>query len=135
MLPDDSGAKPKIGCDNGPGLGVRVPMDDQPDANGVVRPNTGGMSVMPSITSVLKRQPHLVPKDLRSKFPGARGGNVRRVWSYGAGIFTSAALTAGLVLRVESSYHGLVKPSTQMMLSEYQQALAQTQDGWRKDED
>ena len=136
MQPDQSGLKPKIGCEDGPGLGVRVPDDVRPDANGIVCPSTGGMSVSPSIAAMLKSGLlHRIPRDMAGQYPGARGSSTRRIWSFGEGPFVNSPVGDQLVLRLDKPTHGLVEPFTQTSLGDFQQALARTQNGWRKDED
>ena len=66
---------PKIG-DSSVDLGVRIPTDIQPDAQGNVHPNTGGMSVSPSFDILIKRLPaRMVPVRFRNIVPGAAGRN------------------------------------------------------------
>jgi len=134
MLADASGEKPKIGCEGGPGLGVREPPDPHadvhPDSAGIVE--TGrGMSVAPSIDAML---PHLIPKRLRRTNRDAKASNDKIVWSLGVGPFVDAVLNLTLVLRVTSDTHGQVEPAERMPLIDFQNALASTQNDWRKDE-
>ena len=131
MLPDEQG-RPKIGCESGPGLGARVPPDVTPDSIGNVFPGIGGMSVAPSIGAL---KPHLIPKRLRGRFPDATGSNGRVIWSMGDGLFADAPIAANLKLRVTSKLHGHVEPDAPMHIDKFQNALAATQNDWRKNED
>ncbi len=138
MLAD--GDRPKIG-DKKSMLGVRVgppPADIEPDEPGRVRPGMGGMSV----ASHWKALPHfLIPPRLASLLPtltkrrAATGNDDARCWRMGEGDFVAGQVTPALRLRVDSETHGLVEPATEMPLSQFQQALADTRDGWIIDEE
>jgi hypothetical protein len=67
MLPD--GGYPKVGR-SASTLGVRVPVDIEPDGTGNVHPGPHGMSVAPSLRDL---PVHRVPKRLRHLREGANG--------------------------------------------------------------
>ncbi|HLX63461.1 MAG TPA: hypothetical protein VKX17_19480 [Planctomycetota bacterium] len=132
MLPDSSGTKPKLGCVDGPGLGVRVPPDPNadvfPDQNGDIMPQTGGMSAAPSVGEML---PHLIPKRMKHVYSQANGSNKRDVWFMGEGPFANSEVAPSLKLRLTSSKHGLVEPDSKMPIGRFQILLSETQDQWR----
>lgn len=133
------GDKPLVG--NGANqLGVRddparpeLPIAD----DGTVHRGTGGLSVSPS----MERLPvHLIPKRLKSLFPGARGSNNKPwlvSWHMGEGEFVSGPVTDELDFRLDPrspDAHGFIEPARQMFLSAYQAALGATRDSWIRDE-
>ncbi len=133
------GDKPKVGA-SARCLGVRVADEKQPnkkadvtvDDNGMVRPNTGGMSVAPSWRELpLSR----IPSRLRDKKPHARGSNRDACWRMGEGTFEAGPVGEKLILRPDSYKHGLIEPSEAMLLDDFQVALAATQDHWSIDEE
>ncbi len=134
MLPDASGEKPKIDCEGGAGLGVRVPPDPNadvhPDESGNISPGEG-MSVAPNIEAL---DWFRIPKRLKHLYPDAIGSNKQVIWSMGEGPFVDAAVGSSLVLRVTSDTHGQVEPDKKLLLDEFQSALARTQNEWQKDE-
>jgi hypothetical protein len=116
-------------------LGVRVPPHQQPDitrdANGIVIPGTGGMSVAPTWRDL----PYfLIPKRLRSLMPDARGRNELACFRHGAGDFVESVVSESLVLKPDSRSHATIQPTRSMPLADFQQALAATRDGWAIDE-
>jgi hypothetical protein len=126
--------KPKVGP-TARTLGARVPPDPKPDvtpdANGAVRPGTGGMSVAPN----WRRLPtHRIPKRLRHIVPKAHGKNEDACWCLGDGPFADGPVAPGLSLRVDAPRHGLVEPDAVMTAPAYQDALAATRDDWTIDE-
>jgi len=138
MLPDPSGAKPKLGSATfAPGLGVRVAPDPCPDvfpdANGNVGPvnPARGMSVAPMVEALPAR---LIPRRLQNRFRKAQGDDNQIVWSLGEGPFVGGPVAESLIMRVTSSKHGVVEPESKMQLDEFQKRLADTQSLWRKDE-
>lgn len=123
------GDKPMVG-DMANKLGVR-PDKDLPVSEGVVVPNTGGLSVGPG----WRRLPYsLIPKRLRHLVPQARGSNKCACWKMGEGPFASGSVASRLSLRVEHENHGLVEPEAHVTLAEYQRALAATVELWVIDE-
>lgn len=139
MLPDPSGAKPKLGSATGaPGLGVRVAPDPIPDvfpdaAGNVEAVNPPrGMSVAPALAALPAR---LIPKRLQNRFRKARGEDNQIVWSMGDGPFSDGPVAESLRMRVTSPTHGVVEPDAKMPLIEFQNRLAGTQNLWRKDEE
>ena len=102
-------------------LGVRTTgprIDINTDAHGVVRPNTGGMSVTPDDPIYLPR--HFRPRDL-----GGRGK--RPVW-----LISSARIADPLATRQDEPKHWLIEPSTTMALAVYESALAETAPHWSR---
>ena len=107
-------------------LGVRIPKDIIP-IEGDVEPNTGGMSVRPS----LKTFPvEFIPERLRHLARGARGRNSLHVWKMGEGLFENALVTDDLRLHLDASTHGLVEPSIKMSLEDYEIAIFATRELW-----
>ncbi len=134
MLPDASGTKPKIGCDGGPGLGVRVPPDPNADVHPDLIGNVGsgeGMSVAPYISAL---EWFRIPKRLKHIYPDASGSNRQIIWSMGEGEFRDAPISASLALKADSDTHGQIEPMTRVPVAAFQNALAETQKEWRKDE-
>jgi hypothetical protein len=125
--------KPALG-NSATALGVRVPDDIRPDGDGRVHPETGGMSVSPSVAAL---PPHRIPQRLRERIPGARGGSSLFVWSMGVGPFAAGALAPRLQVRIDvkNENHGLVEPDAVMDLADYQNALYATRDAWSVDEE
>lgn len=127
------GVRPVLG-ESASTLGARVPTDIPMDADGTVRPATGGMSVSPSLSFLPVR---MVPMRLRHLVPGAVGSNSLSVWSMGDGPFVAGGVAPYLQLRPDPENqkgHGFVEPETTMHLEQYQAALADTQDRWTVDE-
>jgi hypothetical protein len=129
MTPE--GARPLV-ASSSRGLGVRLPpspyVDIAVNPDGTVEPGQGGMSVSPSITTLPKS---FVPRRLRHLVPGARGNNRDRCWSTGEGDFIDGPFAEGLILRVDTPYHGFIEPSHRMPVSDYLAALAGTREFWR----
>jgi hypothetical protein len=102
-------------------LGVRLAMD-VPAANvaEIVRPGEGGVSVSP-------QTPLNLPKHRRP--PEFAGSGRDPVW-----VISDEALGADLCYRVDPSNtaHGFLEVSRAMTALEYQRAIAQTRDQWRK---
>ncbi len=92
------------------------------------------MSVAPSVAKLL---PHLIPVRLKPKYPYANASNKKIIWSFGDGPFIADRVSQSLNLRIDPNNrnHGLVEPNIRMPLSEFENALAQTQNGWMKDEE
>lgn len=124
------GDKPKVGP-TARTLGVRVPPNPYSDimvnADGTVEPGSGGMSVSPDVESLPKER--VSPRYNRMK-PNAHGHYDDVCWRMGDGLFADAAISDRLVLRIDSSDHGVVEPAYRMPLDEFQQALAASRDDW-----
>ena len=112
----ENSGMPQIG-DSARGLGVRPGVDIPVDANGMVRPGTGGMSVSPSPESL---PPHRRP-------PGLGGTGKDSVWQ-----MNTNNLGSDLRLVPDSPTHGTIQPSRKMTLAEYQNALNDTVGSWEK---
>ena len=130
-----TGNKPTIGS-SATTLGVRVPPSDKADLpvepDGMVRPNTGGMSVAPAWRDLAVWR---ISKRLRGKMEGACDSMNIFCWRMGNGPFVPEQVATGLFLRPDSNIHGNVEPDHPMPLSEYQAALAATREQWEIDED
>lgn len=116
-------------------LGVRTPPHDHtditPDEFGNVSPNTGGMSVNPTVSDIPLS---FKPKRWRHQYPeykDARGKDNIEVFTYGSGEFTQAHITVDLALQPDSTTHGVVEPSRSMQIDIYRSALVATQPGWQ----
>ena len=131
--------KPAVG--NGRNmLGVRVEPDSNPDVvevNGLVLVAAGGMSVNMCLCAM---PPSMVPRRLRDIVRGAKntGDDGRHIWRTSQGTFVSSPVNEHLSLRVDldsrNLAHGFVEPAAPMPLSEYQNALAATEEEWHIDE-
>ena len=118
-------------------LGIRIPTDIEPDDQGNVLPNRGGMSVSPSFIALIRRLPvRMVPERFRSIVPGAVGRNTTFVWSMGDGPFQKGAVHTGLCLTIDPDdpEHGFVEPDVIMTLNEYVNHLYATKAKWKIDE-
>lgn len=129
--------KPKIGATRRT-LGATARCGDESDkvdiptdSHGIVRPNTGGMSVAPSWRDLPR---HRIPARLRRLLPSAGGKNEDACWRMGEGPFQDAPIASGLRLRVTSRIHGVVEPAVVESLDQYQADLAATQNVWVIDE-
>jgi hypothetical protein len=115
-----SGQTPLIG-QSARMLGARPAIDIPVDAEGWVRPDTGGMSVAP-------HDPRNLP---RHRLPPEFGGTGKDpVWSIRA-----SDLGPDLQYRPDPSNptgHGFVEPARPMSFDEYQHALAEMQPLWRR---
>lgn len=128
----DADGKPTVG-DGPTDLGVRVPADIQPNTTGKVVPDTGGMSVAPTLADL---PIHRLPKRLQTLVPDARGVDTNVVWRMGKGGFVADPIADGLQLRLDPNRarHGFVEPASPVALEEYRAALAATRDAWVRDE-
>jgi len=130
----DSRGKPALGS-GATTLGVRVPADIAPDDAGKIAPESGGMSVSPSLVDLPL---HRIPRRLRScpEIHGATGKDTDFVWSMGQGPFVSEAVAPRLRLRPDprNARHGFVEPDVVMTLADYTDALGATQPQWLVDE-
>ena len=98
-------------------LGIRVPVDVQPDAHGRVHPTKGGMSVAPD-------DPRHLPPHRRPRLFGGVGPDP---------VFELAtdALPASLVVHRASPRHAVVAPGDVLPLMVYEAALHGTRPDWR----
>ncbi len=120
-------------------LGVRIGAgahDDIREEDGQVQPNTGGMSVSPSLETMT---PLRIPRRLREKFPErfpfAKGSNQLHYWSMGEGAFVAGPVAEKLVLRADTGVpvkHAVVEPEQMMPVADYEAAIAATQNQWRR---
>lgn len=113
---EDAG-NPKVG-DTARTLGVRINVENVDivvDANGMVHPNTGGMSVSPRIADLLAHR-------RLSEFGGTGKDPVWRT--------NINDLGPELVYVSDSPTHGTIQPTKTMTIEEYQKALANIK--WRK---
>jgi hypothetical protein len=136
MLAD--GVRPQVGP-SALALGVRVQPDPKADiavdAEGMVEPRTGGMSVAPAWRLL---PVHRIPRRLRTKFPRAAGKNETALWRMGEGPFVEGPLADRLLFRPDPQQpdrHGFVEPMASMPIGDYQVALAATRDQWVIDEE
>lgn len=132
------GDKPMVGR-SATSLGVRIPPDHHPDivpdAQGIVHPQTGGMSVAPAWRFL----PYFrISERLKAKVPGARGNPALVCWRIGDGPFEECGISPQLLFRPDPKdpkNHGLVEPAVGMNASAYQAALHATRGHWVRDED
>ncbi|HEX4477781.1 MAG TPA: hypothetical protein VH142_21985 [Polyangiaceae bacterium] len=114
----DGTGKPLCGAE-GNMLGVRPGVDITADHRGIVKRGGGGLSVTPD--DLTKLPPHVRP---------ARLGGKGKLPVFG---IPAAGLRGELAYRPDPARpdrHGFIEPAGDMMLSEYQSALAATQDAW-----
>ena len=131
------GAYPQVGTGSKM-LGARLRVhgaqrDDLPlAADGQVHPNTGGISVFPSLASLVADSSlhFLVPRRFAALAPHATGSDRLCVWQAGVGAFEDGPFAPNLKLRVDRPTHGQVEPDQVMALETYQDALAQTREKW-----
>src|SRR5688572_29078754 len=104
MTPD--GEKPQVGS-TARTLGVRPGADIPVDSKGKVSPNTGGMSVAPSLQDL---PPFRIPARLAVTIPDACGNDQDRCWRMGTGPFVPGEVALHLRLRPDSPHHATVQP-------------------------
>ena len=124
MTPDTDGL-PVIGR-NARTLGVRIPGDISPDENGIVKPETGGMSVAPG--SIWNVPNHRRPRGMQKGSTGPSGDFMYEIKE-------SAIPVTRLVIRCDPAQpelHGFVEPATPVELSTYESDLASTRVDWRR---
>jgi hypothetical protein len=142
MRPD--GGRPVIGHIENDTLGVREKIlrlgqevGDIRPLNGLVHPQTGGMSVSPSKEEL---PPHLIPKRHRgSRYPYARRGSTKLdtfPWKMGEGEFQAGWLCDRLQLSLDphDSSHGFVEPDQPMSLADHRLAVEATRPNWIQEE-
>src|SRR5947207_2068626 len=90
------------------------------------------MSVSPGKASL---PPHRIPRKFTHVYPGATGNNSYVCWRTGEGPFVDCPFAPKLLMRVDTELdnHGLVEPDSEMEVSDYRQALADTQAHWAKE--
>jgi RHS repeat-associated protein len=101
------------------GLGARVGpgLDIEADAHGMVHPGTGGISVAPSVGDL--------PAHRRPPEFGGTGKDP--VWK-----MNTDDLGSDLKHVADKPGHGTIQPSRSMHVDDYQKALAETQQKWKK---
>lgn len=103
-------------------LGIRIPPNLHPDiipnSEGVVSPDTGGMSVSPNSMANLPNFAR--PTSINN------GGGTNPVWC-----IAQCQLGPELKYAQESITHGYIEPSYPMSLLQFQNALANTQSSWK----
>jgi hypothetical protein len=129
MKKDEDG-KPVV-KDSSNGLGIR-PRDIAPNAEGLVSPGTGGMSVAPRWGDL---PVELIPKRLEDKVPGAAGRNSLACFALGEGSFEEGEIAPELRLRPNKPDHGYIEPQTKMKLEKYKDAIIATRNCWTEDEE
>lgn len=105
-------------------LGVRVPGDIAPDAEGLVRPNTGGMSVSPG--SIWNVPNHRRPMGMGR---GSTGPGGDRIFAIGAPPLATARLTVRAAPD-RPELHAFVEPGSPIPLAAYDGALSSTRPDW-----
>jgi len=111
--------------------------DIEANADGMVEPETGGMSVNTTLVDI----PHFfVPARLKGVPPLRNGtaGDDCRIWSHRVaevpGVSSASTFAGRLSLRMGPGNHGLVEPSEAMHHAAYSAAIAATRPNWRLDE-
>ena len=122
MTPD-ADRLPAVG-DSARKLGVRVPQDVTPDANGTVIPQSGGMSVAPD--SMWNLPNHRRPRGLGR---GSTGPEQDYVYSLASACLEPRGLTSRLDA-VAPSLHVLIEPAYRISLHAFKAALADTRPDW-----
>ena len=115
-------------------LGVRPDTDIVVQPDGTVHPDTGEISVAPSLYDLPSFK---IPKRLHERMIGRKkptGSNDLHIWKMGNGTFTDAPLALHLALRVDDPEHGLIEPDAVMPFDEYENALYATRDASEIDE-
>ena len=113
------------------GLGVRIP-GDVSVRDGLIFPETGGMSVAPNWRILPNWR---IPKRLKHLAPEAAGKDNYYCWRMSDGEFVSAPFFQGLECRVDHPEHGLIEPSEPVTPDEFQTRLSATQCLWVIDEE
>jgi hypothetical protein len=110
-------------------LGARTPKDISVDAEGLVRPETGGMSVRPRIIDIPAA---FLPRRLKHLNRNAGGSEAVVVFRCGDknGRFDAGPVSAVLSLRPDAPGHGNVEPRSEMSYEAFQIALHATRESW-----
>jgi hypothetical protein len=122
MTPD-VGDLPKV-ARGARALGVRIPEDVVPDAEGFVAPETGGLSVAPD--SVFNLPNHRRPCGMGRGSTGPAND-----WVFG--IEEPPVNAVGLGIRpdpVRPNKHAFVEPRDRIPLGEYESAIVGTRPAW-----
>lgn len=109
---------------SGRALGARIPGDIDPDAQGVVHPRTGGMSVSPG--SVWNIPHHRRPRGMGHGSTGPPGDQI-----FGMEAFSGFRLCARPD-PARPDKHAFVEPALPMLSEPYQQELVATRPSWRR---
>ena len=107
-------------------LGVRVPEDIQPDAEGNVRPGIGGLSVAPA--SIWNLPTHRRPRGMKH---GSTGKPADRVYAVSGDALAGHRLGARPDPHAPAR-HAFIEPTTVMPLTTYEDAVAATRPVWRQ---
>lgn len=105
-------------------LGVRVPQDIQPDAEGAVIPGIGGMSVAPG--SILNLPNHRRPRAYGS---GSTGPDEDRIYA----VEDDSLAAHPLLLQPDPNRptrHATIEPEERTPLESYESALTATREDW-----
>lgn len=112
-------------------LGVKIGDDIQSDADGMVHPRRGGMSVAPTWRDL---PAHRIPRRLRERCPKAAGNDSVCCWRMGEGQFADGIIGIDLAIRVDRPTHGVIEPARKFSAEVFQTALENTRTAWRIDE-
>jgi hypothetical protein len=112
--------------------GLEVRPTDVPVKEGLVYPQTGGMSVQSHWRDL---PAHRLPKRLSSEAQDAHGSNELVCFRLGEGLFKEGPVAPELALRLDTPTHGLVEPREITSIEAYKSALAATKNQWIIDED
>lgn len=112
---------------------------EESEAGNFVEPAKAGLSVGGCVRTTYL---NILPRRLQILYPqwarGAKGRNSDQVWAMSQGAYEATPVSEDLELRFKTEDrpgHGLVAPNRQMLLEDYQAALAATQDQWKVDEE
>jgi hypothetical protein len=111
---------------SGRALGVRVPEDVRPDAEGRVHPGHGGMSFAPR--SMWHLPHHRRPRPMGR---GSSGPAIDRVFALARAVVSST----DLVVRLDPhrpDKHAFIEPSKAVPLPSYEAMLASTRPDWQQ---
>lgn len=97
--------------------------------DGFVVREAAGLSIGPRVEAL---PPHLVPKRLSNRYPGACGSNELSIWQLDRAQFTNGPYNADVEILVDprNREHGFVRPARKMTLVEFQGALGGTVNEW-----
>ncbi len=124
MMPGNDGF-PMIGKSSRM-LGVRVPQDIAPDAEGLVRPGAGGMSVAPG--SEWNVPNHRRPRGMKR---GSSGNSGDRMYA----LSDDSIPVDKLNVRPDPGFpetHAFFEPAASVKLQQYEADLADTREDWRQ---
>lgn len=116
-------------------LGVRPGVDIHTDDAGLTMLDGSGMSVSPGWRQLPVFR---IPKRLRGLFPGAAGADTTSCFRMGSGPFEREEITTRLELIPDEGRppvkHGVIAPTSIVLLPDYQSDLASTRTAWEIDE-